>query len=286
MGDSMEPAALAAAARRHLLHCLREALGTAGRRPIAPLPALAEEAFVCAIMRHRVGALLHPALEQERIDGDLPADVPGLCRQAYFTILRRNLVTLEHGEALLALAGEAGIEAHARGPWGWLRGEARLYSDPGVRPADGLEVGVRRADEPELRDLARRLGFATVPEPEAGAPWLLWKTVGRLRLPLQIRAGAPEGASEALFDAVRGLQRVRFARWLGLVDIHQWVLQHGSPDEALRAEARGRRVERGLSAALRLARELLGTPVHDDAIADPVTRHRRGRSATAGAAAR
>ena len=116
MGDSKGPTAAAAGARRHLLHRMREALGTAGNRPLPPLPAVAEEAFVCAIMRHRVAALLHPALEQELIAGELPVDVPGLCRQAYFTILRRNLVTLEHGEALLALTGEAGIEAHPRGP--------------------------------------------------------------------------------------------------------------------------------------------------------------------------
>ena len=64
MRDSIEPAAAAAMARRHLLH-VRQALGTAGSGPLAPLPGFAEEAFVCAIMRHRVAALLHPPLELE-----------------------------------------------------------------------------------------------------------------------------------------------------------------------------------------------------------------------------
>jgi hypothetical protein len=221
MRDSTEPPAVSAAARRHLMIRVREALGTGPAGGPARLPEAAEEAFVCAIMRHRIAALLYPAIEEGRIAGELPVDVPGLCRQAYFTILRRNLVTLEHGEALLTVAREAGLELQPRGPWAWLQGDTRLFADPGVRPADGLRFAVAPCDRPEFVDLARRLGFAAAPGPDGGDPAVLWKTIGRLRLPIEVDVGpSPSSVSAALFDAVSGLERVRYARWLGLIDVH------------------------------------------------------------------
>ena len=93
----------AARALLHLQAQLRCALYGCGTGRLAqaghpaPLSAAGEEALARAVMRVRVAAFLHPALEAGRVPVRLPAEYPGLCRQAYFGVLRRNLVLLDVG---------------------------------------------------------------------------------------------------------------------------------------------------------------------------------------------
>ncbi len=254
----------AASARRHLLAQIRISLGTE-REAGAPLPSLtdpAEDALVQTIMRHRLAAFLHPAIESGQIPEPLPVDLPGLCRQAYFTVLRRNLVSLELGEVILQRATERGLRATPRGPWAWMRGHEPLHPDPGQRPIDGLYLSVSAEDRAQLRDVARSFGFQEASTNEGNEAGVLWRQEGRMRLPLQIGVGAPPPRPVAAFvDAVRGLSAVGFTRWLGLLDIHRLVVRGNLDWEPAFAEASRRGLVRPATSSLRLARELLGTPV-------------------------
>ncbi len=245
-------------AREVLVQALRRALGTASAGTAPRLrDGTHEELLVQAVMRHRVAAFLHPALEQGFLGTALPIDFVGLCRQAYFTTLRRNLVTLEVGEALLGLAAERGLATAPRGPWSLLRGSAPVHPDPGERPVDRLELSFPAEAEVELRDVARGLGFGLRQESR-----VLWRPIGRWDLALQLHPGRPAAdATDHLLDAAAGLGRDRFGRWVGLLDIHRLIVRNDvEPSElARRARLAGR--GRALDSSLRLARSVLATPV-------------------------
>ena len=274
MGASMDRGRAESEGRRHLLTLVRQALGTQPTEaaPARRLSDIGEECFVRGLMRHRVAALLHPALEDGRLQGwRLPVDAPGLCRQAYFGVLRRNVVALELGEALLQRTDEAGLRAMPRGPWAWLRGHRPLYADPGVRPVDRLVVNASREDHPMLRDLARSFGFDRVRSDGA-----LVRHIGRVELLLDLDAAPPPRKQAAPFvDAVSALAALRFRRWLGLVDVHCFVAS-GAPLGVALAEADVRGLARPARAALRLARDLLSTPVPEEALGLAHPEHRPG----------
>jgi len=263
-GQPTETDRAGASARRHLLAQIRISLETE-REPGAALPSLTdqgEDALVQAIMRHRLAAFLHPAIESGRIPEPLPVDLPGLCRQAYFTVLRRNLVSLELGEAILQRATERGLRATPRGPWAWMRGHEPLHPDPGQRPIDGLYVSAPAEDRAQVRDVARSFGFQESTNAEGKEAGVLWRQEGRMRLPLQVGVANPPPRPVATFvDAVRGLSAVGFTRWLGLLDIHRLVVRGKLDWEPAFAEASRRGLVRPAMSSLRLARELLGTPV-------------------------
>lgn len=250
--------------RRHLLTLVRQALGTEAR-PVRPEPRLTdmgEECFVRGLMRHRLAALLHPALEDGRLPGwRLPVDAPGLCRQAYFGVLRRNVAALDVGEALLQQMDGAGLRAMPRGPWAWLRGHRPLVGDPGVRPVDGLVVSVACEDRATARDLATSLGFSRT-RPDG----VMLRRIGRVELSLALDLAPPPPRNAAPFvDAVAALANDSFRRWLGLVDVHRFVAS-GAPVGPALAEADARGLARPARAALRLVRDLLASPVPDAAL--------------------
>ncbi|MBW2244310.1 MAG: hypothetical protein JRH01_20190 [Deltaproteobacteria bacterium] len=209
------------------------------------------------MMRHRLAAFLHPALESGLLGEELPIDFVGLCRQAYFTTLRRNLVAMDVGEALLTSLGHRGLSAEPRGPWALVRGGDPVHPDPGERPIGPLELALPGEQEPELRDLARGFGF----EARDASPFI-WKTLGRMELALQLRTEAPATEPYApILDAAAGLERSRFRCWVGLLDVHRLVVTGGFSPAALEREAIQAGLSRAVGSSMRLARSVLATPV-------------------------
>lgn len=216
-----------------------------------------EELLVRSVMRHRVAAFLHPALEAGLLGEELPIDFVGLCRQAYFTTLRRNLVGMDVGEALLSVLEHRGLSAVPRGPWALVRGSAPVHPDPGERPIGPLELALPAEAEFEVRDVARGFGFEAR---DAGG--VVWKSMGRTDLALQLRTKAlGSGPYASLLDAAAGLERNRFRCWVGLLDVHRLVMAGGFSPYSLERQARQDGLGRAVGSSLRLARSVLATPV-------------------------
>ncbi|MCP3987202.1 MAG: nucleotidyltransferase family protein [bacterium] len=251
-------------AREVFAQLLRRALGNGvvgAQDPAGPglriRSGAEEDRLVHAVMRHRLAAFLHPALESGVLGEELPIDFVGLCRQAYFVTLRRNLVGMDVGEALLEGLRQRGLAAAPRGPWALLRGPSPVHPDPGERAMGLLALSVATADEPEVRDVARGLGF----EPR-GAGQVVWKRMGRMDLALRLHTRAPAaGHCGPLLDAAAGLERHHFRCWVGLLDIHRLVIAGGFSPRALERGARREGLERAMGSSLRLARCVLETPV-------------------------
>ncbi|MCP5056273.1 MAG: nucleotidyltransferase family protein [bacterium] len=251
-------------ARQVLVRLLRRALdrgvGNTGGSSGAQLRIRGgadEELLVRSVMRHRVAAFLHPALEEGLLGEELPIDFVGLCRQAYFTTLRRNLVAMDVGEALLSVLEDRGLSAVPRGPWALARGSAPVHHDPGERPIGPLELALPAEVELEVRDVARGFGFEAR---DAGG--VVWKSMGRMDLALQLRRNAPgSGAYASLLDAAAGLERDRFQCWVGLLDVHRLVVAGGFSPYLLGRQAKKEGLGRAVGSSLRLARSVLATPV-------------------------
>lgn len=281
MHETTEGIGPQAEARGHLVALLRA--GAAWRGEEAPLVDFVDAAkpvddeLVRLMMRHRVAAYLHPLLDAQPDPDALPVELSALCRQVYFAVLRRNAVTLDVGEALLAELSRVGIQAAARGPWAALRGEAPAYGDPGRRPIDGLVVSVPASARCQVRDVARGLGFDERRHQEANDA-RLWRRMGRLRLSLDICVAAQEeGPHRLLLDAVHSLVEGRFGRWIGLLDLHHLIDRSRQPTDwaGLREAAEAEGLARDLVRALRLARGLLGTRVPEGSV--PAPRRLTGR---------
>lgn len=248
-------------AREVLVQLLRRALAGQQGAQGNPWPRVRdgaeEELLVQAVMRHRLAAFLHPALESDAVCEELPIDFIGLCRQAYFATLRRNLVAMEVGDALLEALAQRGLSAAPRGPWALNYGLDPVHPDPGERPIDQLELMLPAAEEPEVREVARALGFE--PRGEARS---VWRRLGRMDLALRLRFGEPvAGPHGHLLDAAAALERNHFRRWVGLLDVHRLVDEGDLAPLALELQAARAGLDRALGSSLRLARSVLGTQV-------------------------
>src|SRR5215472_1176191 len=162
----------ASAARRWLAHLVRAAAGAIRAGDPFDDDLVFEPAAVLALARrHRMAPLLHRAKCDGRIGDPLPDAFLDACRGIYFATLRKNVLALDAGEEVLAGLAAHGVAAAPLKGWALLTtpalaGEsAPLYSDPGTRPMDDLDLMVA-ADERGLASaVLETMGFQPIHSP-------------------------------------------------------------------------------------------------------------------------
>jgi hypothetical protein len=303
----------APAARRWLAHLVRAAAGAIRAGDPFDDDLVFEPGAVLALAkRHRVAPLLHRAKCDGRIGDPLPETFFDACRGIYFATLRKNVLALDAGEEVLARLAAHGVAAAPLKGWALLTtpalvGEktAPLYSDPGTRPMDDLDLMVA-ADERGLASaVLETMGFLPIHTPrvrnslfEAGHEVAFHKRCGDIDLFVELHwasAGpesllrgmifsgerflrtlcVPQGDSgrlvpsplgNLLFAALHGARHA-YDRWIWLHDLHR-LLTSGPFDWASVARAaRAWRVRGPLYAGLVSTRELFRTPVPKEVIA-------------------
>jgi hypothetical protein len=269
-------------------------------------------------VRHRVAPLLHTALRDGRIGDPLPDSFRRACARFYHAALRRNVLALDAGAALLVSFGRAGIEAAPLKGWAFVEGPEPLHADPGTRPMDDLDLIVRPQDRERAGAAIEALGFRAVTRRPAAVRGgheiafhrrdgdvdlfveLHWAWAGpeslmrgfaipgdrfleRLCAPTA-EGPRPTRIGHALFASVHAARHA-FARWIWLVDLHRLLGARPMDWGALVEAARAWRVRGPLYAALLATRELLRAPVPREALAalspGPVRRRLLERSLAA-----
>ncbi len=309
----------ASPARRWLAHLVRVAAGSVrpGDRFDDQLP-LDPAAVRALALRHRVAPLLHRGLVDGRVADPLPEGLREALRRDYYATLRKNVIALELGAALLTDLDAAGVAAAPLKGWALAEGPGAVYPDAGVRPMDDLDLIVGRHDCDRASRVLREHGFAPV-QTRAAARLaggheiafhrriagvnlfveLHWAWAGSESLMRgfavsgeQFLAGlcesgkggvglAPSRVGHLLFVAVHAARHA-FSRWIWLLDLHRLV-ESGLLDWAdLLSQAEAYRCRRPLYAGLAATRELLRTPIPKEVLAElapgPVRRQLLKRS--------
>lgn len=295
----------ASPARRWLAHLLRASAGSI--RPGDPfddeLP-LDPAALRTLALRHRVAPLLHRGLSTGAIGDPLPTRLREALRHDYYATLRKNVIALELGAALLRdLAGASVAAAPLKG-WALVDGPDAVYPDAGVRPMDDLDLIVSRHDCERAGEVLRDHGYAHVGTRTAARlagghemafhrrvagvnlfVELHWAWAGSESLmrgfavsgeqfldelcePVAAQDGTlrPSRLGHLLFVAVHGARHT-FSRWIWLVDLHRLVESGALSWDVLLRHAAAYRCRRPLYAGLAAARELLRTPVPKEVLA-------------------
>jgi hypothetical protein len=291
--------------RRWLAHLLRASAGS-----IRPGDLFDDEipfdpaAIRTLALRHRVAPLLHRGLGSGAIGDPLPARLAEALRHDYYATLRKNVIGLELGAALLRDLAGAGVAAAPLKGWALVDGPGAVYPDAGVRPMDDLDLIVSRHDCERAGEVLRDHGFAHVGSRTAARlagghemafhrriagvnlfVELHWAWAGSESLmrgfavsgeqfldelcePVVAQDGAlrPSRLGHLLFVAVHGARHT-FSRWIWLVDLHRLVESGPLSWDVLLRHAAAYRCRRPLYAGLAAARELLRTPVPKEVLA-------------------
>jgi hypothetical protein len=278
--------------RRWLAHLLRASAGS-----IRPGDLFDDEipfdpaAIRTLALRHRVAPLLHRGLGSGAIGDPLPARLAEALRHDYYATLRKNVIGLELGAALLRDLAGAGVAAAPLKGWALVDGPGAVYPDAGVRPMDDLDLIVSRHDCERAGEVLRDHGFAHWAW--AGSESLMRgfavsgeQFLDELCEPVVAQDGAlrPSRLGHLLFVAVHGARHT-FSRWIWLVDLHRLVESGPLSWDVLLRHAAAYRCRRPLYAGLAAARELLRTPVPKEVLAalapGPVRRQLLRRSLAA-----
>jgi hypothetical protein len=120
--------------------------------------ASADWSFIIATARrHRLSTLLYEAIRRCKRESSLASSVWGTLNSDYYTNLARNLILLDHLEALSEASRARGI------PVLLLKGAAFagwIYRNPALRSMSDLDVLVRGRDLDALTGIAETLGYA------------------------------------------------------------------------------------------------------------------------------
>lgn len=299
----------ASPARRWLAHLLRAAAGSIRpgdrfdeERPLEPadLRTLA--------LRHRVAPLLHRGLVSGAIGDPLPERLAEALRRDYYATLRKNVIALELGAALLTDLSSAQVPAAPLEGWALLEGRHVVYPDAGLRPMDDLDLIVARRDRERAGEVLRDHGFETVGTRTAARLSvghevtfhrriagvnlfvdLHWAWAGSETLMRGFAVSGEQFLEELCEPAAAGAilapgwsptrhghllftavhaARHAFSRWIWLVDLHRLVESGPQPWDLLLRQAAACRCRRLLYAGLAAARELLRTPVPKEVLAE------------------